>query len=203
VPTPITFQQVQLYMKAKDLGSSQQTAAAKAGISTRTARRIASGTHRPKRGRFRDWQTRVDPLDGHWEAALLPMLEREPRLEPTTLFETLQALYPGKYDAKLRTVQRRVERWKAKHGKPKEVMFKIQHAPGADCWVRGYNRSRPATATPCAWQCGDSASALHQLSSRRRKLTPQAESLSVLPVARGLAPGCRLARALAATEKHH
>jgi hypothetical protein len=130
VPAAIKYQQVQLYMNAKKLGQSQQTAAAKAGISARTARRIESGTHRPQRGRPRDWKTRQDPLDGHWEADLLPMLEREPRLEPTTLFETLQELYPGQYDDKLRTVQRRVEHWKAKHGKPKEVMFKIQHVPG-------------------------------------------------------------------------
>ena len=117
-------------MHAKKKGHTQQTSAAKAGISARTARRIESGTHRPQRGRPRDWQTRADPLDGHWEADLLPLLEHEPRLEPITLFEALQELYPGQYDDKLRTVQRRVERWKAKHGKPKEVMFKIQHAPG-------------------------------------------------------------------------
>lgn len=117
-------------MKAKQLGQSQQSAAAKAGISPRTARRIDNDSHRPHRGRPRDWKTRKDPLDGHWEAELLPMLEREPRLEPMTLFETLQELYPGQYDDKLRTVQRRVEHWKAKHGKPKEVMFKIQHLAG-------------------------------------------------------------------------
>ncbi len=117
-------------MKEKTLGQPRQTAAAKAGISDRTARRIETGTHRPKRGRPRDWKTRVDPLDGHWEADLLPMLEGEPRLEPTTLFETLQELYPGQYEDKLRTVQRRVESWKATHGKPKEVMFKIQHPAG-------------------------------------------------------------------------
>ncbi len=96
-------------MNAKKTGHSQQTAAAKAGISPRTARRIESGTHRPKRGRPRDWQTRADPLDGHWEADLLPMLERDSRIEPMTLFETLQELYPGQYDDKLRTVQRRVK----------------------------------------------------------------------------------------------
>jgi hypothetical protein len=117
-------------MKAKQLGQSQQSAAAKAGISPRTARRIDNDSHRPQRGRPRDWRTRKDPLDGHWEAELLPMLEREPRLEPMTLFETLQELYPGQYDDKLRTVQRRVEHWKAKHGNPKEVMFKIQHLAG-------------------------------------------------------------------------
>jgi hypothetical protein len=117
-------------MKAKELGQCQETAAAKAGISSRTARWIESGTHRPQRGRPRDWQTRTDPLDGHWESELRPMLERDPRLEPTTLFEALQEAHPGAYDDKLRTVQRRVEQWKAQHGKPKEVMFKIQHLPG-------------------------------------------------------------------------
>lgn len=133
-------------MNAKNLGHPQQTAAAKAGLSPRTARRIASGTHRPKRGRPRDWKTRADPLDGHWEADLLPMLEGEPRLEPTTLFEALQALCPGEYDDKLRTVQRRVERWKAKHGKPKEVMFKIQHAPG-DLGLSDFTHLKGVTVT--------------------------------------------------------
>lgn len=131
MPAAINYQQVQLYMNAKDLGQAQATAAAKAGISARTARRIESGTHRPQRGRPRNWQTRADPLDGHWETQLQPMLERDPRLEPTTLFEALQEAYPGAYDDKLRTVQRRVEQWKVRHGKPKEVMFKSQHQPGA------------------------------------------------------------------------
>lgn len=117
-------------MDAKQSGHSRQTSAAKAGISRRTAQRIESGTHRPKRGRPRDWKTRQDPLDGHWEAELLPMLEREPRLAPITLFEALQELHPGAYDDKLRTVERRVKEWKAQHGKPKEVMFKIQHEAG-------------------------------------------------------------------------
>jgi hypothetical protein len=117
-------------MNAKEKGHSQQTSAAKAGISRRTAQRIENGTHRPKRGRPRDWKTRQDPLDGHWEAELLPMLEHEPRLAPITLFEVLQELYPGAYDDKLRTVERRVKDWQAKQGKPKEVMFKIQHSPG-------------------------------------------------------------------------
>jgi hypothetical protein len=58
------------------------------------------------------------------------MLEGEPRLAPITLFEALQELYPGGYDDKIRTVERRVKDWKAKQGKPKEVMFKIQHEPG-------------------------------------------------------------------------
>lgn len=130
MPAAIYSKQVELYMEAKGKGLSQQTAAAKAGISTRTARRIDNGSHRPQRGRPRDWKTRPDPLDGLWELFLQPMLEAEPRLEATTLFEELQERYPNRYDDKLRTVQRRVSDWKSRHGAPKEVMFKIRHEPG-------------------------------------------------------------------------
>lgn len=117
-------------MESKDKGLSQRTSSAKAGISERTARRIESGKHRPNRGRPRNWKTRQDPLNGLWEKELKPMLEGEPRLEATTLFEALQERYPGEYDDKLRTVQRRVSQWKASQGKPKEVMFKLRHEPG-------------------------------------------------------------------------
>ena len=117
-------------MEAKEKGLPQITASAKAGISTRTGRRIESGTHRPQRGRARDWKTRADPLDGLWETTLEPMLAAEPRLEALTLFEILQETYPAQYDDKLRTIQRRVSKWKASQGKAKEVMFKIHHEPG-------------------------------------------------------------------------
>jgi len=40
----------------------------------------------------------------------VPMLEQTPELQPMTLFEYLQAKYPGKYDkSKLRTLQKRVQ----------------------------------------------------------------------------------------------
>ena len=130
MPAAIYPKQLDLYMKARRQGLTQETALAKAGISTRTAHRIDTGTHRPQRGRPRNWKTRKDPLDGLWEKELQPMLEVEPRLEAMTLFETLQERYPHRYDDKLRTVQRRTSQWKAAYGKPKEVMFKIKHHPG-------------------------------------------------------------------------
>jgi hypothetical protein len=70
------------------------------------------------------------PIKWTLAASLLPMIEREPRLAPITLFEALQELYPGQYNDKIRTMERRVKDWKAQHGQPKEVMFKIQHEPG-------------------------------------------------------------------------
>jgi hypothetical protein len=130
VPAQINYQQYQLYMNKRDSGAKQATAAAVAGISVRTGSRIDTGTHRPQGDRPHDWATRADPLAAVWLSELEPMLQREPRLEPMTLFEYLQETYPGQYEGVLRTVQRRVERWKAAHGKPKEVMFKIRHEPG-------------------------------------------------------------------------
>jgi hypothetical protein len=58
------------------------------------------------------------------------MLKAEPRLEAMTLYEYLVEKYPGQYEPTLRTVQRRVQAWKALYGDPKEVMFEIRHVPG-------------------------------------------------------------------------
>lgn len=117
-------------MNTRDSGAAQRSAAAQAGISVRTGSRIDNGVHQPQQGRPHDWPTRADPLERVWSSELEPMLRAEPRLEPMTLFEYLQDTYPGEYEGVLRTVQRRVERWKAAEGKPKEVMFKIRHEPG-------------------------------------------------------------------------
>jgi hypothetical protein len=122
--------QIRVYMNARDLGLSQTDAASIAEFSERTGQRIEAGTHQPNRGRVRDWRTSADPLVGIWEEELEPMLRREPRLKPTTLFEYLQERYPGQYPQVLRTVQRRVRTWKALHGQAPEVMFELRHEPG-------------------------------------------------------------------------
>lgn len=122
--------QTRVYMNARDAGLKQADAAVLAEISARTGQRIESGRHRPNRGRVRDWRTSADPLAEVWESELEPMLRQEPRLQPTTLFEYLQARYPGKYPQVLRTLQRRVKMWKALHGPAPEVMFELRHEPG-------------------------------------------------------------------------
>ncbi|MBD2463066.1 hypothetical protein H6G89_18680 [Oscillatoria sp. FACHB-1407] len=122
--------QVQVYMRAREEGCTQQASAAIAGFSERSGRRIEKGEHQPKHGQERDWRTRSDPLVGVWESELEPMLRREPRLEPTTLYEYLVSQYPGQYEQTLWTLQRRVETWKTLYGDPKDVMFQLRHDPG-------------------------------------------------------------------------
>ncbi|MBC7969714.1 MAG: helix-turn-helix transcriptional regulator, partial [Verrucomicrobia bacterium] len=127
----INSQQAQLYMKAREHGLSQEAAAAKSGLSVRSGRRIETGEHRPQRGRPHDWRTRQDPLASVWEQDLVPLLEQQPQLQALTLLEHLQEHYPGQYGRSiLRTLQRRVQQWRATVGPAKEVMFDLEHHPG-------------------------------------------------------------------------
>ena len=58
-------------------------------------------------------------------------LELSPELQAKTLFEWLQRRYPGRFEnGQLRTLQRRVHRWRATSGPPKEVFFTQIHHPG-------------------------------------------------------------------------
>ncbi len=103
---------------------TQETAAAKAGISLRSGRRIdkAGGPRPPSE---RDWRTRPDPLDAVWDPELLPLLRAEPSLTGTTLLEYLLDHYPEHYDQSvLRTLQRRVKQWRALEGPDKDIIFR-------------------------------------------------------------------------------
>ena len=117
-------------MNAREIGLTQADAAYIAEISERTGQRIESGNHRPHQGKVAEVSNSQDPLAGVWENELEPMLRREPRLKPMTLFEHLQKTHPGEYPQVLRTLQRRVQAWKALHGPSPEVMFELRHEPG-------------------------------------------------------------------------
>nr|WP_208022274.1 IS21 family transposase [Aestuariicella hydrocarbonica] len=118
-------------MTERKQGRTQIAAAAKASISERTARRIETGQLTTEPAPKRHWRTRKDPLADVWDCELVPMLEDNPELLPMTLFEYLCDNYPGQYDNSiLRTLQRRIKSWKAKHGPAKEVMFRQTKEPG-------------------------------------------------------------------------
>ena len=117
-------------MNARKLGLTQSASSTIAEISERTGQRIDGGHHRSNRGAVITAPQGRDPLAGVWEQELEPMLRREPRLKPTTLFEYLEERYPGEYRKVLRTLQRRVREWKALHGPEPEVMFMLRHELG-------------------------------------------------------------------------
>ena len=126
----ITIKQVKIYMMARKASCTQILAAAKAGISERSGREIETGGRRPG-DVVRLWQTRSDPLSNVWESELAPLLSITPNLTPLTLLELLQQRHPEQYpDSVLRTLQRRVKKWKALFGPEKEVMFRQEHEAG-------------------------------------------------------------------------
>jgi len=114
-------------MQHRQNGASQEVAAAKAGISVRSGRRIETSTQKPRVNTERQWRTREDPLEAVWVTELLPLLEAKPDLTGTTLLDYLQEQYPEHYDQTiLRTLQRRVKQWRALHGPEREVIFRQQ-----------------------------------------------------------------------------
>ncbi len=126
----ITDHQVQKY-KQHHLKLSQAAAAAKAGISERSARRIEHSDGLPSQREERAWRTRVDPLAAAWDSEIVPLLEADAALGAVTLLEELQRRYPGDYGtAILRTLQRRVRQWRSVHGPEREVFFAQEHPPG-------------------------------------------------------------------------
>lgn len=130
----VTDRQVRLLMKGIQKEQSLAVAAAKAGMSEKTARRYRDLGKLPGEVRPRhDWRTRQDPFEGVW-AKVRDHLEREPRLEARTLFEALQREHPGQFaDGQLRTLQRRVKTWRATEGPAREVYFPQVHVPGRLC----------------------------------------------------------------------
>jgi transposase InsO family protein len=122
--------QVGIYKKLRT-SHGQEVAAAKAGISVRSARRLDGKEALPSQRDARTWRTRADPFEAVWQSEIVPMLEASPALTATTLLEEVQRRHPGKYDdALLRTLQRRVRTWGASHGVEREVFFAQAHPPG-------------------------------------------------------------------------
>jgi len=110
---------------------SQELAAAKAGISERSARRIESLATLPSQTPRRYWRSRADPFADVWDAEVVPLLKGAPKLMAITLLRKLQDDHPERFsDSVLRTLQRHIRHWRALEGPAKEVFFPQDHAPG-------------------------------------------------------------------------
>ena len=116
-------------------GKTQETAAAKAGMCVRSARKWQDGPLPSETRQERWWRTRPDPFDGVWEEEIEPLLRGDPKgqLKATTIIEWLEEHHPGRFSAsQLRTLQRRLQDWRALHGPDQEVYFPQEHPPGRE-----------------------------------------------------------------------
>ena len=118
-------------------GKTQQTAAAMAGMSERSARKWQCGPL-PSETKERQWRTRPDPFDGVWEKEILPLLlgEAAGRLRATTMYrvaggaasrpvQRLAAAHPATTITRLASAQR----------PDQEVYFPQEHPPGREAQI--------------------------------------------------------------------
>jgi len=119
-------------MSARKQGTSQRLAAAQAGMSERTGRRIEGGDWcAAGQGPKRDYVTRADPFAAVWESEVVPLLQAAPTLQAQTILYDLQRRYPGAFPlTQLRTLQRRVRHWRATRGPDQVICFPQQALPG-------------------------------------------------------------------------
>ncbi len=126
----ITDHQVKRYKELRRT-LTQEAAAAKVGVSIRTARRMEQASSLPSQRPARHWRTRVDPLATVWDSEIVPLLRQAPGLNAVTLWEELGRRHPGQFSpGVLRTLQRRMRIWRAMEGEPREVFFAQAHEPG-------------------------------------------------------------------------
>ena len=128
---PVTDQQARAYMQDR-LRHSQRVAAARAGFSERTGRRIDADPRLPSQRKPERGRTVPDPLAAVWETVLLPILERDPAVQAVTLLRHLQLADPDAFpdDRVRRTLERRVRDWRALHGPARDVIFRQTSEPG-------------------------------------------------------------------------
>ena len=126
----ITDHQVLKYKHHRNT-HTQVAAAARTGISERSARRIDDADCLPSQRLGRSWRTREDPLSSVWDSEVIPLLRTDVLLNAVTLLEELQRRHPGQYDTGvLRTLQRRMRQWRAQHGAERDIYFAQEHPPG-------------------------------------------------------------------------
>lgn len=127
----VTDRQVRRYMTSRREGQTQAVAAARAGFSERTGRRIEAGPTLQNQKPPRAYCTRANPFAEVWHEGLVPLLVAVPHIRATTLLEELDCRHPGRFDeGVLRSLQRRVAHWLATEGPERKLIFRQEHLPG-------------------------------------------------------------------------
>ena len=127
----VTDEQVKLLMSLLKQGIVQVTAAAKAGMSERTARKYVRSGATPSEAKVpHTWRTRSDPFAEVWPE-IEALLRQDAGLQAKTVWEELNRRHAGRFSAgQLRTLQRRFLAWRLKAGPDREVFFPQTHVPG-------------------------------------------------------------------------
>ena len=129
-----TDQQIGRPFKLSNTEETQAIAASKAGMDVKTARKYLRARRLPgERKAERHWRTRQDDFSEVWPE-IQEQLRTNPGLEAKTVLAAFQRQYPERFaDGQLRTLQRRIEQWRATEGPAQEVHFVQEHRAGELC----------------------------------------------------------------------
>jgi hypothetical protein len=125
----ITDRQMRLYMERRQT-LSPEAAAACAGFSTATAYRIEADPRSPSQKKAPRGRRRPDPLAPSWDAEIVPMLKAAPGIRVIGVLQELRRRHPDLNRNIRRTLERRIQGWRALHGPEQDVIFRQEHPPG-------------------------------------------------------------------------
>jgi hypothetical protein len=125
-----TDHEVRRMLNERRKGKTQAQAAARAGMSVRSARKYERLAQLPSQLKQPRGRTRPNPFAQDWPW-VQAQLERDPALQVKTLFDELCLFHPARYQAaQLRTLQRHVALWRAQEGPAQDIIFEQVHQPG-------------------------------------------------------------------------
>ena len=103
---------------------NQEVAAAKSGMSSKTARKYLSTNKLPSElKKERDWKTRTNVFEKNWDR-IEAMLNKAPGLQAKTILSYLISEQPNKFnDSHERTLQRLLRKWRASNGSNNNIIF--------------------------------------------------------------------------------
>jgi hypothetical protein len=109
---------------------SPEAAAAKAGFSTASAYRIEVDPRPPTQKKEPRGRRRPDPLALYWDAEIVPILKAAPGIRVIGVLQELRRRHPDLDRNIRRTLERRIQAWRALHGPEQDVIFRQEHEPG-------------------------------------------------------------------------
>ena len=109
---------------------SPEAAAAKVGFSTATAYRIEANPRLPSQKKEPRGRRRPDPLARYWDAEIVPIVKALPGIRVIGVLDELRRRHPDLNMSIRRTLERRINAWRALNGPEQDVIFRQEHEPG-------------------------------------------------------------------------
>jgi transposase InsO family protein len=120
---------MRLFMKYRQ-SATVAVAAAKAGFSPATGYRLAKAAVLPSEQDRPRGRRRPDPIAAIFDSEIVPLLRSAPAIRPIAVFEEMRRRHPDLPPGVRRTIERRIQAWRALNGPEREVIFRQTHEPG-------------------------------------------------------------------------